>query len=216
MTEAAVSTSPLPSSITKDSDLSDTTRSIHIVTTASLPWMTGTAVNPLLRALYFQQSRSSPDAKVTLVIPWVESEKERLEVYGHNVTFKNGREGRKEQEALVRDWAMNKAGMVEEAKLLRIQFYPATYQKKLGSILTLVDICSLIPEDQADVAILEEPEHLNWLALPHYEKNNVNKFGNGIDRDDFMPSSDIGWMQKFKHVVVRPSYLLIICTLCLF
>lgn len=143
------------SPITKASDLSDTTRSIHIVTTASLPWMTGTAVNPVLRALYFQQTRSSPDAKVTLVIPWVEKEEERLELYGANHKFSNGRNGRKEQEAFVRDWARNKAGMLEESKLLRIQFYPSTYQKKLGSILPLVDICSLIPLDQADIAILE-------------------------------------------------------------
>lgn len=143
-------------SIIKNSDLSDTTRSIHIVTTASLPWMTGTAVNPLLRALYLQRTRTS-GAKVTLIIPWVEREEERKEVYGPNVKFSNGRKGRKEQETLVRDWAKNKAGMVEESELIRIQFYPGTYQKKLGSILTLVDICSLIPASQADIAILEEP-----------------------------------------------------------
>jgi hypothetical protein len=51
--------------------------------------------------------------------------------------------------------------MENESKIIRIQFYPSTYQKKLGSILTLVDICSLIPVDQADIAILEEPGELN-------------------------------------------------------
>ena len=143
--------------IIKEGDLSDTSRSIHVITTASLPWLTGTAVNPLLRALYFQRTRSSPEARVTLVIPWVEREEERLAVYGSNSVFSDGRAGRKEQEDVVRDWAANKAGMVDEAKALRIQFYPSTYQKKLGSILPLVDICSLIPFDQADIAILEEP-----------------------------------------------------------
>ena len=144
-------------SITKESDLSDTTRSIHIVTTASLPWMTGTAVNPLLRALYFQKTRTTNEAKVTLVIPWVEREEERKLVYGPTKCFSNGKDGRKEQEQFVRDWARDKAGMKDEADMIRIQFYPATYQKKLGSILTLVDICSLIPPHQADIAILEEP-----------------------------------------------------------
>ena len=177
---------------TKDSDLSDTSRSIHIVTTASLPWLTGTAVNPLLRALYFQRSRTN-SAKVTLVIPWVVKLEERQEIYPGN-PFSDGKAGRKEQEACVRKWIEEKAGMVEESKSLRIQFYPATYQKKLGSILTLVDICSLIPEHEADVAILEEPEHLTWFAMP--SKSNG---------DDFLPTSDIGWMGKFKHVVV--SYL---------
>lgn len=167
-------------SITKDSDLSDTTRSIHIITTASLPWMTGTAVNPLLRSLYFQQTRTSPDVKVTLVIPWVENEDQRIEVYGSKVRFSNGKAGRKEQETLVRDWAANKAGMTKESKLIRIQFYPAIYQKKLGSILPLVDICSLIPVEGADIAILEEPgkcKHsflLGYSYILSFCKININ------------------------------------------
>jgi len=188
--------------ITKASNLSDTTRSVHIITTASLPWMTGTAVNPLLRALYFQQSRTSPSAHVTLVIPWVEKKEERLELYGSTNTFSDGKAGRKEQEQYVRDWAANKAGMEKESKELRIQFYPAAYQKKFGSILAKTDICSLSPSDEADIAIMEEPEHLTWLALPQYEKYSNNKKSKNLTgHDDFLPTSDIGWMQKFNHVV---------------
>jgi hypothetical protein len=178
---------------TKASDLRDTSRSIHIVTTASLPWLTGTAVNPLLRALYFQRSRTA-NGKVTLVIPWVVKRKERLQVYP-DCDYSDGKIGRKQQEDFIRKWIVEKAGMEKESKTLRIQFYPATYQKKLGSILTLVDICSLIPAHDADVAILEEPEHLNWFAMPSYSQGNER-------HDDFIPSNDIGWTAKFQHVIV--------------
>ena len=177
---------------TADSDLSDTSRSIHIVTTATLPWLTGTAVNPLLRSLYFQKSRTE-SAKVTLVIPWVVKNNERKEVYPNHI-FSDGKAGMKEQEAHVRKWAAETAGMVPESKTLRIQFYPASYQNKLGSILTLVDICSLITTPDVDVCILEEPEHLTWFPMPSYSDNLIKP-------DDFMPISDIGWMAKFTHVV---------------
>ncbi len=178
---------------TKESDLSDTSRSIHIVTTASIPWLTGTAVNPLLRAAYFQKTRIG-SAKVTLVIPWVVKKEEREQIYPSDV-FSNGKVGRKEQEVLVRRWVEEKAGMTEEAKSLKIQFYPASYQKKLGSILPLVDICSMIRPENADIAILEEPEHLTWFSMPCYTHGRVRP-------DEFLPSNDIGWTAKFKHVVV--------------
>lgn len=52
---------------------------------------------------------------------------------------------------------------LEETKHLNILFYSAKYYKAFGSIFPTEDICSLIPKEEADVAILEEPEHLNWF-----------------------------------------------------
>lgn len=52
-------------------------RNVTILTTASLPWLTGTSVNPLLRACYlckrFKENGAAggPGGRVCLMIPWI-------------------------------------------------------------------------------------------------------------------------------------------------
>lgn len=111
-------------------------RSFHIVTTAALPWMTGTAVNPLLRAAYlnkmnrdavknFLSSNNESYGKqplnqneklmgsVTLCIPWLVDEADRQIVYGEKFSFHSP----KDQEKYIRDWLSESAKLPLEASL---------------------------------------------------------------------------------------------------
>lgn len=144
--------------ITAESDLSRPDRTLWIVTTAALPWMTGTAVNPLLRAAYLTRSHKS----VTLVIPWLENEKERNDLYSTaHIQFSCP----EDQEIYIRNWLSTSAAMSDAAIALKIVWYPAFYQKTMMSIFAKTDICSLIQPDNPhlDAVVLEEPEHLNWF-----------------------------------------------------
>lgn len=86
---------------------------IAIYTTASLPWMTGTAVNPLFRAFYLAKDG---ERKVTLAIPWLSINDQGL-VYPDNITFKSA----KEHEAYVRKWLEDRTRMISR---FEIKFYP--------------------------------------------------------------------------------------------
>jgi digalactosyldiacylglycerol synthase len=92
----------------------DPGRSVAIVTTAALPWMTGTAVNPLLRAAYLAQ-RGLHD--VTLVIPWLAPSDQKLI---HPAVIFNSPE---EQGAYVRKWVKERCGFEPTMKL---DFYPGS------------------------------------------------------------------------------------------
>tara|TARA_B110000503_G_scaffold8916_1_gene12159 strand:- start:1305 stop:2783 length:1479 start_codon:yes stop_codon:yes gene_type:complete len=104
-------------------------RSVAIVTTASLPWMTGTAVNPLLRAAYLAK-RGTHD--VTLVVPWLPPEEQVLIHPG--IVF----ETTQEQDKYVRQWVKDRCGF--ECTNLKLDFYPGRYAKDKYSIIPVGDV----------------------------------------------------------------------------
>ncbi|GAX24032.1 hypothetical protein FisN_26Lh102 [Fistulifera solaris] len=167
--------------ITPESDLRLPDRHFHIVTTAALPWFTGTAVNPTLRAAYLhrkaQEINNSTDQWVTLVVPWLELPQDQKQLYGEIFSTQQ------EQEEFIRSWLSDKAGMPDVADPetgLRILFYPARYHSGLCSIFAMGDLLHMIEEKGGpmDVCILEEPEHVNWFRAP-----------------------GDGWTMKYKFVV---------------
>ncbi|XP_059596580.1 digalactosyldiacylglycerol synthase 2, chloroplastic isoform X2 [Vitis vinifera] len=129
----------------------DSKQHIAIFTTASLPWMTGTAVNPLFRVAYLTKGR---EFKVTLVIPWLSPKDQEL-VYPNKIILKSP----SEQEAYVRQWLGERTGFVCD---FSIKFYPGKFSRDKRSILVVGDITEIIPDEEADIAVLEEPEHLTW------------------------------------------------------
>lgn len=185
-------------------------RPYWIVTTAALPWMTGTACNPLLRAAYLSQrnrrlrqterpkrgrgDRSAPpqDCTVTLVLPWLDSPEDRRVLYGPS--WADPDKTSADQEAYVRDWLATAAHLPLEAKPpqdggIAIEWYPARYHSALSSIFALGDLCEMIPTGDQNsnmICILEEPEHVNFYRAPGRES----------------------WRDKFPHVigVVHTNY----------
>lgn len=130
-----------------------------------------TAEDKRLHASNSTNSNSDPIRQmVTLVIPWLELEEDRLELYGPDMIFVN----QQEQEQYIRNWLRTDAVMEDAADAkfgLKIIFYPARYHAGLKSIFAMGDICAVLRNQTDDnladaVCILEEPEHLNWYRAP--------------------------------------------------
>lgn len=169
------------SAIIPASDLTDPNRKIWVITTACLPWMTGTSINPLLRAAYFAKDR--PPGNIHLMVPWLDHADQEI-AYPPGLRFNHPNE----QREYVRNWLRHDAHLPAAAANLDITFYAASYHDEFHSIFPMGDITALIPDDQADICILEEPEHLNWYKAPFTAK---------------------AWMDKFRHVVgvIHTNYL---------
>ena len=122
---------------------------VTIVTTAALPWMTGTAVNALLRAAYLAES----GYRVTLCVPWIHPEEQLLVMPKGKLCADPDA-----QEQLMRTWLSERDGAVAP---FEIRFYPARFDVMRGSILPIGDTTRWVG-DSCDLCVLEEPEHLNW------------------------------------------------------
>lgn len=155
-------------------DIGDKSKNIWIVTTGALPWMTGTAVNPLLRAAYLSNERREAGGSVTLMLPWVERPSDQKRIYGSESRFGTP----EDQEEYIRGWLRDTANMKMASTELNIRWYTAWQEVLENSLYSMGDIIGLIPEEECDICVLEEPEHLNWYRAPGEN-----------------------WTSKFKHVV---------------
>lgn len=139
--------------LARASDLRAAKRDIAIVTTAAIPWMTGTSVNPALRALYLAKDGH----RVTLVVPWLPSLDEQRAVFSKgSAVF----ETQKDQADFILNWARKQV----PGASITILFYDGVYAEKFGSILPVGAITDVFspPHIVKDVCVLEEPEHLTW------------------------------------------------------
>lgn len=139
--------------LAKASDLRGGGRDIAIVTTASLPWMTGTAINPVLRAVFLAKDGH----RVTIVVPWIPSIEDQRQIFAANRTFGST----KEQASFIQSWLIQQGfGDVD----ISIRFYDAVYSSAFGSILPVGAVTDVFAHDDIpkDVCVLEEPEHLTW------------------------------------------------------
>lgn len=124
--------------------------------------MTGTAINPLFRAAYLAKDG---DKDVTLVIPWLSLRDQEL-VYPNKIVF----DSPLEHEGYIRCWIEER---IDFRPSFSIKFYPGKFSKEMRSILPVGDITECIPDEVADIAVLEEPEHINWY---HHGRRWKNKF----------------------------------------
>ncbi|CAA7406597.1 unnamed protein product [Spirodela intermedia] len=168
----------------------DRRRHIAIFTTASLPWMTGTAVNPLFRAAYLEKAG---DWKVTLAIPWLSLKDQEL-VYPGKIAFASPRE----HENYVRQWVQERTGLISGFK---IGFYPGKFSKDKRSILPVGDITEVIPDEEADIAVLEEPEHLTWY---HHGRRWKTKFRRVIG---IVHTNYLEYVKREKNGLIQAFFL---------
>lgn len=136
---------------------------VAVVTTAAPPWLTGTAVNPAIRAAYLQNMGHD----VTLVVPFIPPA-QQSSIFSEGIEFPTPPD---QLPALME--AIDKR-VDFPLHGLKVIFYPGRYDTVLGSIIPEGNVQEYVPEE-TNLVILEEPEHLTWYhtgrrwtkAFPH-------------------------------------------------
>eukprot|EP00884_Botryococcus_braunii_P010407 jgi/Botrbrau1/19368/Bobra.0338s0003.1 len=178
------------------SGMDDGGRSVIIVSTAAIPWLTGTAVNPCLRAAYLAQE---PDIRVTLLIPWLAAPDQSV-LFPKGVTFQLP----EEQEAHIRLWLQQRTGVFPT---FPIAFYPGRYDRTMLGIFPVGDLTAFVPEGLCDIAVLEEPEHLTWF---HHGPRWTDKFQHvvGIMHTNYAELARRNAGLPLKHASLALNHLL--------
>eukprot|EP00775_Hariotina_reticulata_P005176 gene5176-5414_t len=127
-------------------------RTFIVVSTASIPWRTGTAVNPALRAAHL--AAHTPH-KVILVVPFIPVQDQVL-IFPQGMICNS----REQQADIIRCWVHEHSGLLSAD--FQVLFYSARYYPSSRCIFATEDISSLLPKTESTVVLLEEPEHLNW------------------------------------------------------
>jgi len=125
------------------------------VTTASLPWRTGTSINPLHRVSNFTKK----GYRVALVIPWTNPKDQEL-LY-NEVLFDSPQEQK--------DWLLNRLEQMGLEAPKAIIFYKSRFYNYFKSIFPAENLSELIPPCKH--LILEEPDHLFMLEknIPNFK-----------------------------------------------
>lgn len=126
-------------------------QSLVTISSAAPPWLTGTSINPALRAAYLHNMGHT----VTLLIPFIPPE-QQPSIFNPGTIF----ESPEEQIPAVLEAIEKRVSFSIQG--LNIAFYPGRYDSVLGSILPIDNLQDYVPEGAADLIILEEPEHLTW------------------------------------------------------
>ena len=121
-------------------------KTVGIVATASLPWLTGASIAPLYHGVHMKKR----GYEVTLYLPWAPLDEQRK--FLGPWTLRRPEEVR----GYVRQWLPE----FLRPFLPEIRLYPAWYSRLIKSVLSSKDLNTLV--DDHDVIVLEEPEHLFW------------------------------------------------------
>ena len=157
---------------------------IAIVTTATIPWLTGTSVNPTFRAATLARKGHH----VTLYLPWLPNEGDQAEIYGRHF---NSKEDHEEE---IFSWIKKNTGNVPPG--LRIAWYMATWRRAMQSVFPLTPFSEeFATRPDLDLLILEEFEHL-YTDAQHLIMN---------------PSFLLGWEARNVISITHTNYFFYAC-----